>query len=379
MRKTLYDYCAEQKDTSLLQQWDVERNQGLSPQTLSYGSRRKVWWRCEKGHHWTAALYTRTGGCGCPYCAGRIVCPGENDLASQRPRLAAQWQRELNLPLTPEMVPLGSHRKVWWVCEKGHQWQAAVNSRAAGSDCPYCANRALIPGENDLASTHPKLAQQWDSEKNSPLSPADLTSGSRKKVWWTCQKGHHWQASVASRTRGASCPVCAGKVIVAEENDLKSLFPAIAAQWHPTKNNGFTPEACPPASNRRVWWNCPLGHSYQAAVSARTVNGSDCPYCAGRKVWPGFNDLKTLEPQLSQEWHPELNGSLTPEMVTTGSHRKIWWLCSQGHAWKAVIYSRTGPQRTGCPVCAGRGTRRQRYSALLAEPSQSTAPAVFEK
>lgn len=68
----------------------------------------------------------------------------------------------------------------------------------------------------------------------------------------------------------------------------------------------------------------------------------------------GFNDLATREPLLSKQWHPKLNGSLTPEMFTVGSHRKVWRRCHEGHVWRAVIYSRAGPKRSGCPVCAGR-------------------------
>ena len=159
---------------------------------------------------------------------------------------------------------------------------------------------------------------------------------------------------VASRARGAGCPVCAGKEIVAGENDLGSCFPAVAAQWDTTRNGTLSPQQFSPASNWRVWWLCELGHSYQAALGARTVNGSGCPYCAGKKVLKGFNDLATLEPKVAESWHPTLNGRLTPETVTVGSRRKVWWQCPEGHVWKAVVYSRAGRQRAGCPVCAGR-------------------------
>ena len=59
-----------------------------------------------------------------------------------------------------------------------------------------------------------------------------------------------------------------------------------------------------------------------------------------------------------------LNGALTPQMVTAGSHKKIWWRCPENHVWKAVVYSRTGPKRCGCPVCAGK-----------AKPPRGTLPA----
>lgn len=100
------------------------------------------------------------------------------------------------------------------------------------------------------------------------------------------------------------------------------------------------------------------------AVASRTAEGRGCPVCAGRSVLPGFNDLRTKQPQLAEQWHPTLNGSLTPEMVTTGSHKKVWWQCSVGHVWKAVVYSRAGKAQSGCPVCAGRvrATARNPFS-----------------
>mgnify|MGYP000417604332 CR=1 FL=1 len=114
------------------------------------------------------------------------------------------------------------------------------------------------------------------------------------------------------------------------------------------------PENVSPNSNRKVWWLCPLGHAWKATVTSRSREGAGCPFCAGRKVWPGFNDLETVEPKVAAQWHPTLNGQLTPRMVTAGSRRKVWWQCPEGHVWKAVVYSRAGKRKCGCPVCAGR-------------------------
>lgn len=294
---------------------------------------------------------------------------------SGRRDLLPQWDARRNAPLTPETVSYGSQRRVWWTCEKGHSWEAMVKSRVSGTGCPYCANRKIAAGDNDFATAHPELAAEWDPERNDGLTPDQLPAGTTRRVWWRCAQGHSWRAAVSSRVRGAGCPVCAGKVIVAEENDLKSRFPQIAAQWHPTKNGAFRPEHCPPSSNRRVWWRCPLGHEYQAAVGARTVNGSDCPYCAGRKVLPGFNDLASREPAVAASWHPTLNGTLTPSQVTVSSHRKVWWLCPEGHVWKAVVYSRAGRQKCGCPVCAGRVKEtRQPYYSAVTTAAEKTLP-----
>ena len=358
----------------LLEQWDAQRNLPLTPGTISYGSKRKVWWQCEKGHHWQAAVHTRTGSAtGCPVCAGKVPLAGETDLATLYPELARQWHPTKNLPLTPQQVLPGSHRPAWWVCEKGHVWRAQVKSRVAGCGCPVCANRKIHPAENDLASHFPDIATQWHPTRNAPLTPDMLAPGSRRKVWWICEKGHTWQASVASRTSGGcGCPVCAGKAVLPGENDLASCFPDIAAQWHPTLNGTLSPDQVTACSNRKVWWRCEKGHPYQATVSARTSGGSGCPYCTGRKVLPGFNDLATVEPLVAAQWHPTLNGALSPEMVTAGSHRKVWWMCDQGHVWQAVIHSRTGAQKAGCPVCSGRisRTRLERYRSILAQAKE---------
>lgn len=360
MRQTLYDWCKENKKESLLEEWNTARNLPLTPKDVSYGSKRCPWWRCEKGHEWQAAVYTRTSGSGCPVCSGKlIVVPGENDLATMHPELVREWDAEKNAPLTPAQVSPGSHKKVWWRCEKGHSWQAVVKSRAYGAGCPVCAGRLLVPGVNDLETVYPELAAQWHPEKNGALRPSDVLSGSHRKVWWRCEKGHEWQAAIPSRVSGSGCPVCAGKTVVPGYNDLASQRPEIAAQWHESKNRPLTPQQVTPYSNRIVWWRCSLGHEYRAAIAARVMRDVGCPYCAGRRVLPGFNDLATLEPEIAAQWYEPLNAPLTPQMVTVGPNRKVWWQCSEGHVWRAVIYSRAGSQHCGCPVCAGKVKRRK--------------------
>ena len=285
-------------------------------------------------------------------------CIRRGDLA-----LLDQWDGERNAPLTPRSITSGSRKRVWWRCPQGHSWQAMVKVRTKGAGCPICAGRQLSPGENDLATVYPALARQWHPTRNGSLTPSQVFPHTHQHVWWQCQWGHEWRASVASRAMGMGCPVCAGKLIVPGVNDLATWYPEVARQWHPQKNAPLTPQDVSPSSNRRVWWLCPQGHAYRAGVGDRTNSGTGCPYCAGRKVLAGFNDLASLEPQLAAQWHPTLNGGLTAEMVTPGSHKMVWWQCPAGHVWKAVVYSRTARRRAGCPICAGRTGKPQRASA----------------
>ena len=261
----------ERNELALLTQWHPIKNGPLTPRDVSYGSRQKIWWLCPKGHAWQAAVYTRTKGSGCPYCAGKQAWPGENDLAFQRPDLLSQWHPSKNLPVTPERVTVGSHFTAWWVCEQGHEWRAVVESRTlGGTGCPVCTNRVLLRGTNDLASTHPELTKQWHPTKNGALTPRDVVAGNSRKVWWQCEKGHVWQASVAARAcGGAGCPVCAGHKALPDFNDLATLAPEIAAQWHPTLNGPLTLEQVTAGSRRTAWWKCPSGHIWKAIIYSR--------------------------------------------------------------------------------------------------------------
>ncbi len=341
----------------LAKQWDTEKNGSLRADEISPSSEKKIWWRCELGHSWQAMPCSRTlHGNGCPVCTNRKIVAGINDLKTLAPEIAAQWDLQKNAPLRPEQVAQYSNRKVWWLCPKGHSYEMVVSSRTHhGRGCPFCSGKRILPQENSLAALRPDLAAQWDFGKNGQLKPENVSCGFKRKVWWQCKYGHSYQAAVYSRASGhTGCPYCAGRNVQKGFNDLQSRYPQIAATWDTEKNAPLQPDEVTTHSHRRVWWRCSKGHSYRAPIVARTYKQNGCPYCAGRKVLPGFNDLATLRPELAAQWHPTLNENLTPEMVTYGSNQQVWWLGPCGHTWKASIKHRTSKDATGCPVCAGR-------------------------
>ncbi len=331
----------------------------IQAEDLTTNSREKVNWRCSKGHEWQATVDSRVhSGRGCPYCAGQVIMPGETDIESVNPRMAALWHPTLNGDLTPSDISPGSQKRVWWQCERGHAWQAPTYSIKAGTNCPYCSGRNPIVGETDLATTHPHLLNMWSDHNE--LTPKEVTAGSHRKVWWRCEKGHEWESLVVSYAiDGCGCPYCAGKRAIPGETDLATVNPEILAEWDYEKNE-VSPSELLPSSHDRVWWKCELGHSWQAMVFSRTrEKNAGCPYCTGRKVLPGFNDLATLKPGLSEEWYQPLNGELKPTDVTLGSNKKVYWRCGEHHVWQAFIYARTKPNGTGCPFCAGVAKQRK--------------------
>jgi hypothetical protein len=122
----------------LAYEWNYEKNGTLKPEYFSANSEKKVWWKCKKGHEWQALISNRSKGNGCPYCSGQIVLIGINDLQTINPILASEWNISKNAELTPSDVVPNSHKKVWWKCNKGHEWQAIIGNRHKGNGCPIC-------------------------------------------------------------------------------------------------------------------------------------------------------------------------------------------------------------------------------------------------
>ncbi len=216
---------------------------------------------------------------------------------------------------------------------------------------------------NSLAVKCPDVLKLWDYEKNTDACPENVSVHAKTKAWWKCDKGHSWQSPVNGvASNGTRCPYCAGFKAIPGQTDLMTLFPEIAAEWDHEQNGALTPENTAPNSRAKVWWRCAKGHSYRSASYSRTGNGAGCPYCTGRKVLQGFNDLETLKPRLASEWYQPLNGDLKPSDVTLGNNKKVWWCCSENHVWEACVYSRTRFKGSGCPVCTGVAkSRRIKY------------------
>ena len=268
-------------------------------------------------------------------------------LAEKHPELIPEWD-ESNGKLTPWDVSFGSHKKVFWKGRCGHIWEAVIKNRGNGHGCPICSGNKVAEGINDLATIFPGLKAEW-SERNLPLKPEQVTTKANREVWWKCRTcGHEWKARVADRTDGHGCPVCSGDVIAEGINDLATICPDLAPEWS-EKNEPLSVTKVSPKSRRKVWWKCRIcGHEWQAVIDGR-VKGQTCPACSDRSVYPGFNDLATIFPDLVSEWDYEHNKGLTPDKILASSMRPVFWKDFYGHVWRAKISDRV--KGAGCPYC----------------------------
>lgn len=465
----------------LAKEWNYEKNGDLKPNMVTVNCGRKVWWKCKKGHEWEVTVDNRNRGRGCPFCGNKKILKGYNDLATVNPELVKEWNYKKNGNQKPNMFLASYSKKVWWICKNGHEWQATIINRSRGTGCPYCAGVKTIVGYNDLATVNPELIKEWNYEKNGDMNPNIISANTNKKVWWKCRKGHEWEAVISSRNAGNGCPYCAkelqtsfpeqaiyyyikkifpdainsdhhlnmeldifipskniaieydgvfwhknsksdekknklcedNKIILfrvkenynkenfeneylkivpcsysdsgikfavemilkyfnkeidvnldknraniysmfiqnQKEHSLLNLNPILTKEWNYEKNGDLKPDMVTVSSGKKVWWKCDKGHEWMAVIRSRN-DGSGCPYCANQKILKGYNDLKTVNPKLSKEWNYEKNNGLKPDMFIGNSREKVWWICENGHEWKASIINRT--RGTSCPYCLGR-------------------------
>lgn len=265
------------------------------------------------------------------------------------------WDKNNELGLYPDNLTTGSDKKVWWKCKNNHNYYSSISHKFSGRGCPYCANKKILIGYNDLQTRYPSIAKEWDYEKNKQLLPSEFVGGSYKKVWWICPKGHSYQMSILDRTQGNNCPVCAGKQVISGVNDLTTTHPKLIEEWNWKKNDelGLYPNTITYGSTKKVWWKCnKCGYEWEATPNGRTSSKTGCPCCARKIIVKGVNDLQTLFPDVAKKWHPTKNDK-KPWEVAPFSNKEAYFICDQDsrHVFKTRIHL-VASGKTICPICS---------------------------
>lgn len=127
--------------------WHPIKNLPITISSISFGSAKKVWWKCHVcEHEWEAYIsnrrkqykYLHQKGTNCPNCIGRVFNIN-NSFAAFNPELVKEWHPTKNT-ITPDQISKTTKVKFWWICSICHnEWKTSATARSSGAGCPLCS------------------------------------------------------------------------------------------------------------------------------------------------------------------------------------------------------------------------------------------------
>lgn len=351
----------QEKNPELIEEWDYEKNSPFTPNTIVFNSSRKIWWKCKScGFEWCAVLYHRTQtGTGCPKCAQQYKSQSRlktlietyGSLAEHYPDLISEWHPTKNGKLTPNNIMAYSNKKVWWICPKGHEYEATPNNRNKPSGCPICKSekqtsipekiifyyiskvfpdaipnfqtRLLGKKELDIFIPGINLAIEYDGEawhknKDKDLEKAEL-----------CAKNN----ITLIRFREPKC--------VNIDDDINSVIYKLDHNINDNQN-----------MNKPLKWLFEyINNNYQMNIDINIDVENDYDDILSKiQMYEKENSIAALRPDLLEKFDYEKNKNISPFDLSIASHKRVWWLCKNNHSYQSRVA--TIARGGGCPECA---------------------------
>lgn len=362
---SLYYWCIVNNKMCLLDEWD-DKNK-LSPKEVSYGSKKKYWWKCHKcSHLWQTTIYHRTiRNQGCQMCNGvNVVKPGINDLLTKCPDVAKEWHPTMNGDLTPSNITYKSGKKVWWLCPKGHEYQATPHDRV-GDDtgCHICSARRN--------TSFPEQALFFYIRKMYPDAISRYKDifehGMELDIYIPSIKigieydGYNWHKSKEQHERERKkYQICQDKEIMLYRiKDIESdLWEDVANKifW---VNNSKNKNQIEHVIQEVLDWLDPKTNLFTKNLlnldfhSAIRVNFEKDKIEISKYLSEIQNSLVETIPDIAEQWDYESNKPLIPEMFSKGSNEIVWWICTKcGKSYEASINHKNRKDSRCCPTCA---------------------------
>ena len=344
------------KNPALCSQWHPIRNGHFAPNQFKERSNVRVWWKCPKGddHEWEAQISNRSNGSGCPFCSGRKASDTYN-LENDFPDIAKEWHALKNRDLKPTSVTPGSGVLVWWQCHmhSEHEWQATINSRVRGTNCPHCHPQSSIPEYRIYAEIRSLFPDAINRDRSNDFE-FDIFIPSENI-------GIEHDGSYFHRD----------KTLLDLEKNKRSLekgIQIIRVRNHPLTKLSEHDVVYSGQSISKECVNQLLAEVDRLTIGKHREKISEylsLDRFSGEDEFerllsflpapPLEQSLASESPELLKEWHPSKNGSLLPQHVRPQSNRSVWWKCPKGndHEWEAPISNRSA-QNKGCPFCSKR-------------------------
>lgn len=371
----------------LMKEWDFKKNDslGILPNKLGAQSNTYAYWICRYGHRWKAKINNRYNGRGCPECKKRLTTSFPEQaiffyVKQRYPDAINSYKNCFSNGMELDVFIPSLNTGIEYDGKKWHTDKKLDNERIKYDICKQFSIRLIRIKENVVHYRNRKVTNVADETilMRKPFSGntthyilldvaiRTLLARLKGEDDYLPQSSFHSldfetsiktgplrffrQDGIVDSKRDRNL-IMENYLVALEKKSFGELFPEIAKKWHPILNGNLSPNMFTPLSNTKVWWIGKCGHEWENSIGVMT-RGCGCPYCTGQKVLKGFNDLKTKNPEIANQWHPTLNGDKTPEMFTAGSGFKAYWKCKEcGQTWRTAINNRTTNKR-GCPYCA---------------------------
>lgn len=366
----------------LLQAWDREENKkefGIGIGDVNLGSKKKIWWICrecgKKFQRTPSNMLRKTRtekikmiglcrDCGVKYRtqerdANNIKKNGSlKDWIKENPDykyLLEEWNTERNkkeLGLSITDVTKGSEKKVYWICDMGHEYIMSLNIKIGDKrNCPVCYRgyQSSFPEHVIYYYLKQNFFDVINSYKPDWLKPSEIDIYIPELNLGIEYDGEYWHQD--------------GKRDIRKNNLLRE---------HNIRLIRIREGNCPILLNKNCYYiytgkpvtnythlNKPLMELVEYIKTRYNVDLKETDIdilkdeLENRKLFVPYEKIRTLDfvnPDLAKEWNFSKNGDLTPKSVYPNSGIKVWWKCRKcGNEYQATVNHRNN--ETGCRKC----------------------------
>ena len=359
--------------------WDYKNNTE-NPADVTYKSNHLYKWvcsECGKGFERTANNENKSTLCQeCGHkkgtANGYVSRINKSHSIADDPILSKCWDYNKNVE-DPAKLAYKCNRKFYWICPNcGDSFERAANHMNEGQLCNECAMKKRTQTRHETymqtaksIADDPVQSKYWDYDHN-PDDPKTIPFRSNGYFFWICPEcGTSYKRNASYQYVSSHlCNDCADKARLAthaatrlERSEKVSDRPNLMVQWD-FKKNTISPDRVLAHAVTEYWWKCPMCGKPEKSTPSKKYETKVCWDC--RSKLGGMNRRKSevnrkgsfgnQHPHLAKEWHPTLNGDITPYDITSGCSDYFYWQCKYGHVFHTSPSERVR-RHAGCPTC----------------------------